>query len=242
MTIRSIVSTLLFGSSCRLDYELCLPTPNGSEFEVNNRVISQFVVRELLPIVGFSPFPLNEQILMVAAVCRLKPTHIFEWGTNIGKSARIFYEVCKELNNDAEIHSVDLPDDAEHIEHPKENRGYLVRGIAGVKLHQGDGLDTSLRILSQYRSSESYPLFFIDGDHSYESVRRELGEIIDRVPTANILLHDTFYQSEASGYNVGPYRAIEDVLGERSHSFRIVSQNIGLPGMTLLWQPGFRRA
>lgn len=238
MTIRSIVTKLLFGSSCRLNYELCLPNPNGSEFEVNNWVISQFVVRKLLPIVGYSPFPLNEQILMVAAVCSLRPTHIFEWGTNIGKSARIFHEVCKEFNNDAEIHSVDLPDDAEHIEHPKENRGTLVRGLAGVKLHQGDGLETSLQILSQHRASEVSPLFFIDGDHTYESVRHELEEIIDRVPTANILLHDTFFQSEDSGYNVGPYRAMEAVLGEKSHSLRIVSQNIGLPGMTLLWQPG----
>jgi cephalosporin hydroxylase len=211
-----------------------------SEFEVNNWVISQFVINKLMPVVGCHPFPLNEQMLMVAAVCRLQPTHIFEWGTNIGKSARVFYETCQAFGIHAEIHSIDLPDDMEHVEHPKERRGHLVRGLEGVMLHQGDGLDTSLQILSCCKSAAVSPLFFIDGDHSYESVRRELGEVIDKVSAANILLHDTFFQSMNSGYNIGPYLAIEAVLGERAHSFRVLSQNIGLPGMTLLWQPGLR--
>lgn len=239
MTIRSLVSKVFCRSHCHCHGQ-SVPNPNSSEFEVDNWLISEFVIRTLVPVVDVRPFPLNEMILMVAAVCRLKPTHIFEWGTNIGKSARIFCEVCKAFGIASEIHSIDLPDDEEHIEHPKENRGYLVRGIDGVQLHQGDGLDTSLRILSQFIASDVSPLFFIDGDHSYESVKRELGEIIDRVPSANILLHDTFFQSENSGYNIGPCRAIKDVLGERTHSFRSISQNIGLPGMTLLWQPGCR--
>lgn len=207
-----------------------------ANFEVNNWIISQFVVKKLVPTVGFSPFPLNEQMLIVAAVCRLQPTHIFEWGTNIGKSARIFYEVCKEFGIDTEIHSIDLPDNVDHVEHPREKRGYLVKGLSGVTLHLGDGLDTSIRILAQVKASNSSPLFFLDGDHSYSSVKRELEYILEKVPYANILLHDTFNQSEESGYNVGPYKAMVDVLNATNHNFNIISQNIGLPGMTLLWQ------
>ncbi|MBI1920671.1 MAG: class I SAM-dependent methyltransferase [Geobacter sp.] len=232
----------LFGGGYGKSQPDVSPNRHCSEFEVNNWAISDFVIRKLFPIVGFKPFPLNEQMLILAAILRLRPTHIFEWGTNIGKSARIFHEVCKEFGINAEIHSIDLPDDMEHVEHPKERRGYLVRGITGVTLHQGDGLDTSLRILSRCGAADVSPLFFIDGDHSYESVRRELEGVIDRVPAANVLLHDTFYQSVESGYNIGPYKAIEDVLGKRTHSFRILSQNIGLPGMTLLWQPRSKRA
>ena len=60
------------------------------EFEVNKWALSEFVVHRLLPIVGIHPYPLDELLLMSAAVCRLRPRHIFEWGTNVGKSARIF--------------------------------------------------------------------------------------------------------------------------------------------------------
>ncbi|HTG82239.1 MAG TPA: class I SAM-dependent methyltransferase [Geobacteraceae bacterium] len=206
-----------------------------SEFEVNNWDISQFVIDTLVPVVGVLPFPLNEQMLMVAAVARLRPTHIFEWGTNIGASARIFYEACRALGMDTEIHSTDLPDDADHAEHPREKRGRLVRTIPQVRLHLGDGLDTSLAILSHGRDRAPKPLFFVDGDHAYDSVRRELAGIGDAAPEAAILLHDTFYQSGGAGYNVGPHRAVSEFVGARG-GYRVISQNLGLPGMTLLWR------
>src|SRR3989344_9247020 len=92
---------------------------NGTEFEVNNWVTSDFIVNKLVPIVGFHPFPLNELMLMTSAVCYFKPEFIFEWGTNIGKSARIFYEISKAFDIKTEVHSIDLPDDVFHDEHPK---------------------------------------------------------------------------------------------------------------------------
>ena len=182
------------------------------------------------------PFPLNEQMLMVAAVCRTRPSHIFEWGTNIGKSARIFHETCSTFAIPAEIHSIDLPDDVGHCEHPKDKRGLLVKGKKGVHLHLGDGLETSLDILSQRGAAAVRPLFFVDGDHSYESVKRELEGIINTVPRATVILHDTFYQSSESDYNIGPYNAIEEVLRSLPNQYKIYSQNLGLPGMTLLWR------
>jgi hypothetical protein len=55
------------------------------------------------------------------------------------------------------------------------------------------------------------------------------------VPIPVVLLHDAFYQSEKSGYNVGPYRAIERVLREHAGRFKRVDSGLGLPGMTLLY-------
>jgi cephalosporin hydroxylase len=234
MTIKSILKGLAYTGDFKCESGAL--NQHCSEFEVNNWVISKFVVHKLVPIVDVLPFPVNEQMLMVAAVCRLKPTHIFEWGTNIGKSARVFYETCRALGIDTEIHSIDLPDDVDHVEHPGAKRGYLVKNIEAVKLHLGDGLDTSLRILAQVRDRHPRPLFFLDGDHSYASVKRELKEITEKVPHAHILLHDTFYQSEESGYNIGPYQAVSELLKDKAGTFRILSQNIGLPGMTLLWR------
>jgi len=206
----------------------------SSCFEVNNWVISDFVVHVLAPVVGTRPYPLNELMLMTSAVCRFKPTHIFEWGTHIGKSARIFYETTKAFNVQAEIHSVDLPRKIDHAEHPHRRRGMLVRGIEGVSLHLGDGLSVSMEILSAARIPNR-PLFFLDGDHAYESVKRELGAITASRPDSPILVHDTFFQSEDSGYNIGPYRAVTDVLSSIPDRYGRMQTDTGLPGMTLLY-------
>lgn len=207
---------------------------NCTEFEVNNWIISDFIVNHLVPIVGVHPFPLNELHLMVAAVCRLQPSHIFEWGTNIGKSARIFYEAVKSFKIATEIHSIDLPDDMEHVEHPKDQRGALVKDIKEVKLYTGDGLVTSFSIYKEI-SDRKNVLYYLDGDHSYDSVYRELSFITKKIPEASILLHDTFYQSFESGYNVGPHKAIKDVLLKVPDKYTAISTQTGLPGMTLLY-------
>ena len=84
------------------------------ELEVDNWIISDFILNKLIPIVGIRPFPLNELMILVSSVIVTKPTHIYEWGTNIGKPARIFYEICKYFNIFSEIHSIDLPDYIQH--------------------------------------------------------------------------------------------------------------------------------
>lgn len=208
---------------------------NCSEFEVDNWSISRFIVKKLICKVGFRPFPVSELTLMTGAVAYFKPTHIFEWGTHIGKSARVFYEITKYYRVNTEIHSIDLPDDIEHVEHPGYKRGKLVRGLKDVFLHQGDGLDKSLSLLKEVEGV-CRPLFYVDGDHSYESVRRELSGIIANVSNAVILLHDTFYQSEEANYNIGPFKAINEVLAECGVEYKKISTNIGLPGMTLLYK------
>ena len=207
----------------------------GGQLEINNWDMSSFILRKIVPAVGCHPFPLNELSLMTAAVAWYKPTHIFEWGTHIGKSARVFYETCKFLKIDTAIHSIDLPDDLEHAEHPHNSRGKLVKGKKNVFLHQGDGINTSLQLYESL-SGTVRPLFYVDGDHSYDSVYRELFLILQKVKNPRVILHDTFYQTEESKYNIGPYRAIEDVLQKfPGMPLKRIDTNTGLPGMTFLY-------
>ena len=206
-----------------------------SEFEVNNWLVSDFVINRLVPVAGVHPFPLSELMLMTAAVCRFKPELIFEWGTNIGKSARIFYEIAHSFKIETHIHSIDLPDDVFHSEHPKKERGKMVRGIGQVTLHQADGLERSLQLYKE-KQPKGKVLFFVDGDHSYESVKKELSTILRNIPAAVVLLHDTFYQSEQSNYNVGPFNAIRDVLAPEREKYNIIATNTGLPGLTLVYK------
>lgn len=201
-------------------------------FEVNCRLLSKFIVNDLLPVVGPNYYPLNELMVMTAAVHRIRPTHIIEWGTNIGISARIFYETINKFEIDCKIHSIDLPDDTEHVEHSHAFRGQFVAGIDSVTLYQGDGLDIAIKIADSL--TDARILFFVDGDHSYESVYNELDTLMTKYPNTNILIHDTFYQDSISGYNIGPFKAVQNTLSKHS-TFSMVTTNLGGSGMTLLY-------
>jgi len=203
--------------------------------EVDKFAISDFVANVLVPIVGAHPYPLDEMMLMVSAVALAKPKYIFEWGTHIGKSARIFHETVKFLELPCEIHSIDLPDDVEHNEHPKEHHAEFVKGISEVQLHRGDGIIKALELCNGKSKDDSF-LFFVDGDHSYNSVKRELELIFKNIPLATVLIHDTFYQADKSGYNVSPCQAVlNSVTGERNIlDVFLITTNLGLPGMALI--------
>jgi len=208
-----------------------------SEFEVNKWALSEFVVRRLLPVVGIHPFPLDELLLMSAAVCRLRPRHIFEWGTHVGKSARIFYETCRWLGLGATVHSIDLADHVSHVEHPGGQRGRLVQGLESVRLYQGDGLATA-QALGRGLAHEAPFLFFLDGDHSEQVVARELRGVAGAFPEAAMLVHDTFYQSPESNYCTDPHAALEKFLAQSSGQYAAITASTGLPGMALLFRKG----
>jgi cephalosporin hydroxylase len=172
---------------------------------------------------------------MTSTVCYFKPRYIFEWGTHVGKSARIFYEISRAFKIDTQIHSIDLPDDIDHVEHPHSDRGKFVRRFKEVQLHQGDGIVKSIELYKLINTDQTI-LFFLDGDHSYESVNHELHTISTHTGNVVILLHDTFYQSPASNYNIGPHQAIYDFLASHPNMYNQISTTWGLPGMTLLYK------
>lgn len=210
-----------------------VPDHAGREFEVRLWDLSEFILKKLVPVVGAHPFPLTELSLMVAAVCRIRPAHIYEWGTNIGVSARIFHETIQHYGLDCTIDTIDLPDDARHVEHPGRRRGALVRHLKGVRMHQGDGVTTALALWEA--AGKGRALFFLDGDHGYESVLRELRAIDRHVAGASFLIHDTLFQSPEANYNVGPFLAVRDFLDEAPDRYARIDERLGLPGMTLLY-------
>jgi hypothetical protein len=211
------------------------PVPNkeASEFEVDLWILSDFVLGKVIPAVGVRPYPLNELLLMTATACRLKPSVVFDWGTHIGVSARVFYECARAFGLGYEIHSVDLPPDASHVEHPGQEHGRLVRGLSGVHLHRGNGVEVALDQWSRL-GKPACPLFFVDGDHAFESVRDELTKIFDTVSDAAVIAHDTFRQSSESNYNIGPALAIEKLTKSSPSRFKAIHSGLGLPGMTLI--------
>ena len=118
-----------------------------------------FVLEKILPKTGLL-YPLAEISLMALVVDRVRPTHIFEWGTNIGSSAKIFHHITESLGMDIPIHTWDLPEDVPHGQHPGENHAKLAKGLARVHFHRDDGLRGGLGPISDRESkgSENSPL------------------------------------------------------------------------------------
>jgi len=207
---------------------------NGKGFlELDKWQLSRYIAERLYQVSKNTPFPLDELMMLVGTVAYFKPEVIFEWGTHIGKSARIFYEANLVFNDANLIYSVDLPIGVEHVEHPGEGRGKLVKGIKEVNLLLGDGVEEAMKVYKTIKP-KGRVLFFLDGDHEYKSVKRELSTIIKEVKDPVILVHDTFNQVKSSGYNTGPFRAIQKVVGQNK-KFEVVSTNFGLPGMSLIY-------
>jgi len=200
--------------------------------EANKWILSEYILGKLIGIVGVHPYPLDELLLMCSTLAYFKPDMVIEWGTHYGKSARIFYEATTYLNLKTVIHTIDLPPTAEHCEniHNDSQRGLFIRNLPVIR-HLGDGLTVARKIIAEV--NPKLVLFFVDGDHSFASIRDELNGIKCMAPRAVVLVHDTFLQGSESGYNCGPYSAIKEFTAQ--HQLEYQATILGLPGMCLTY-------
>jgi hypothetical protein len=200
--------------------------------------LSKFVVEKLIPTVDMWPYPLDELMLMAGSVVFLKPDIIIEWGTNQGRSTRIWLETIKHWGYKTHIHTVDLPPDVAHPENPQSSIGLFYKQVSDhskyVTQHLGDGLDVTKNLVDSNPNKEI--LFFIDGDHHEDSVRREIQGLLHlHLPKYNLLFHDA-YLSRRKDYYCGVFKAIDDLLLQNK-SLSIPNKtfiNTGLPGMYFL--------
>lgn len=121
---------------------------------------------------------------------RHRPTHVFEWGTNVGASARLFYEAALELDYPCEVHTTELPDELAHLDrdHPGHRYGQWIEGIP-VHAHRGYGLIVSSVMHTSLAPQRA--LFFLDGNHAHDVVLEELNVIFWLDPAAVMVIHDT---------------------------------------------------
>ena len=189
---------------------------------------STFVAESLLPRAGYWPYPPGELQLMTVTMLWWQPDVIFEWGTNVGNSARVFHWIAEAFEIDTQIHSIDLPPDVSHVENVKKLRGVLVRDFSDVHLHLGDGVNKALELFATLKPKK--PLFYVDGDHRAETVMRELNAISSAAPEAPIILDDTHdWQISDS-----PRGAMLQFLEQHRGVYEVFENVATLPGMSLL--------
>jgi len=171
----------------------------------------------------------DEEVLLVAeTVQRYRPTHVFEWGTNVGASARLFYEAAVVLGLTCEVHTVELPDDQAHLDrdHAGARTAALLEATPEVRQHRGDGVGVALRLCGELAPER--PLFFLDGCHRYECVSRELYAIAVAAPRSCVLVHDIFHPEERTG------EAVRDFAENPDCGYELL-QFHSQAGMARLW-------
>jgi predicted O-methyltransferase YrrM len=210
-------------------YSVKTISKEGSIFEVDCWILSEILLDRVIPKIGISPYPLNEQMLMAAAVAYVQPKIIIEWGTHVGISARLFWEVKEALGLNCHIYTIDSMNQS-HPEFPGAARGKYLSST-DVKQIVGDGAETANKLLEDVFESV---LVYVDGDHSRESVKRDLA-IWDKLPQGSgILAHDVFYQTPST-YNVGPWQSFQELLqAQKSNISQVQWQLLGLPGMAFV--------
>jgi cephalosporin hydroxylase len=194
--------------------------------EVDKWAVSDYLPK-LVKVVGVRPYPLDELMLMAAAFEYHRPDVCIDIGTHLGKSARIWFELARRFKVPASIHTIDICDPA-HPEYPGAKLGRYIRGLP-IEQHVEDGYTCACRIIGL--TPKARFLVFLDGDHSYDTVRQEMQ--LGRIMTGGCLLvHDTLYQPDSS-YNHGPYLAIRDSLPDLAAK-QVIHLQMGLPGMSYI--------
>lgn len=169
--------------------------------------LSPEIVKHLKEIGVVPQYGWEEVDLIYATILEYQPDIICEWGTNIGYSARLFAELIQEIGIDCPVHSTDITESA-----AKGRRGEMAGPL--VNLHVGEGLELSLRLTGDAKR----PLFFLDDDHMFDHVRRQLYMIAEVEPGAVMLIHDVMKVEKVGGDSVWvahePHRAIMDFLSQ----------------------------
>lgn len=167
----------------------------------------------------------DEVTFLANVLARHRPQVVFDWGTNVGASARIFYEAAQILGYPCVVHTIELPDSEAHLDrdHPGERYGQWLVDIP-VCCWRGDALEVALKLLWYVDESLTKMLFFLDGAHDHDSVMRELRVIAAYEPEAVMVVHDTETLTGATVREFANQHPIYRVETLRSHA-----------GMMALW-------
>eukprot|EP00802_Teleaulax_amphioxeia_P004375 Tamp_04379.p1 GENE.Tamp_04379~~Tamp_04379.p1 ORF type:complete len:346 (+),score=24.92 Tamp_04379:2179-3216(+) len=177
------------------DHALAVGAPDLASrppFQVSHILVHEVTRRiTLLDLENSQTYPPHELALMVSAMVHARPDFVLEWGTNIGVSSRVFVEAAEMLGLATQVHTFDVKTQQktgstgwvanarkcqgnEEREYFKE---YKIFGKPCVHMHIGDGLDGAFAVYEAEAWAAARVLWFVDGDHSYEAVARELFSI-----------------------------------------------------------------
>ena len=159
---------------------------------LDDRVFRAHVARCLAEIGSVFPGAAELYVIVRAA----KPKVMIETGVSSGiSSAHILRALA--ANGTGTLHSIDLPNVQEGSTLPQgRSSGWLVPDeLRGRwRLHLGESREILPALLDML---DRVDIFLHDSDHSYESMSREFGQVLPRLPRGGLLLSDDVHLHRA---------------------------------------------
>ena len=142
----------------------------------------------------------SERLMMFSLIVGLKPKRVLEIGTHWGGSTEIICSAL-DLNDEGKMVTVD-PDPlmADFVKVSTANRAHSLVG------YSPDAIPEAIAILGG-----APDFIFIDGDHTYEGVKRDFIAALEVInKPGNILFHDSHF------YEISD--AIDEVIASSPHA------------------------
>lgn len=163
----------------------------------------------------------GDRLALAHLVYRLRPRKILEIGTHAGAST-LSMALALEVLGDGAIETVDITDvndpDERRIARldPRSNPSQLLQASqvgSRVRFVVSDGLEYLKR------AGDTYDMIFLDGDHSAETVYREIPAALNRLALNGVvLLHDYFPRGRPlwsdGRVEQGPWLAVQRLQAE----------------------------
>ncbi len=154
-------------------------------------------------------------VFLYSLVRLARPQIAFEIGTYKGNAAIAIGQGLED-NGAGILHTIDpFEQDIVHIAIRKsglQNR---------IRYHIGYSYDVMSRFAEQ-----KIDFVFIDGDHAYESVRRDFNLIAGRIPQGGMVIFHDALVSAADGFD-GPRRIIEELKNSSEWEVAVYSTEVG---------------
>jgi cephalosporin hydroxylase len=186
--------------------------------------------------VSISPWQIRSELLQLAEVVdRLRPKAVLEIGTAEGGT---FFLWCKLASEDATLISIDLPRGRFGGGYPEwKVPFYMKMAKSGQKvtlLREDSHEPATLKKIMDILNGHEIDFLFVDGDHSFEGVKRDFEMYSRFVRSGGIIaLHDIVPSPIESGCEVSKFWS--EVKTTYRHSEIVESYFQGRRGVGLLF-------
>jgi predicted O-methyltransferase YrrM len=174
---------------------------------------------------------------LASLIAELKPLTILEIGTSRGGSLFI---LCRLAAQNASIISVDLPGagfgEAYTKQHAKLFEQFALKGQSLTLVKSDSHSQETLERVNSLLGGKTVDLLFIDGDHTYEGVKKDFEMYSPLVTRGGVIaLHDIAVHTKFT--NCGVDRFWSEVRQTAQYREIIADRQQGWAGIGVLWKP-----
>jgi predicted O-methyltransferase YrrM len=209
-------------------------------FVLKARAAGRLAVEEIVDLsyihCAVAPYQVKQELIEFARIVRdAKPRRMLEIGTNTGGT---FFVLCQNCDENATVISLDLPGARFGYRAKFYRKALIGRMIRPGQDFHAIRMDSHLpHAVARVRDvlkAEKLDLLFIDGDHTYEGVKKDF-EIFSPLvrPDGLIAFHDIVFHPSETGCEVNKFW--DEIKSSYRHKEIVSDQNQNWAGIGVVY-------